>query len=320
MPAQDPLLPSIAGLDDYEALRPSTAVWLPAARAICERHNVPSAPLERLPGGTNVVFAAGAEHVVKLYPPAWVKLWETERVVAARVEGKLDVPTPQIHAHGLLEAWPYLLMSRLHGRYLVEVWPGLDQADQIRIVADLGRTVRSLHALPTDGLEGLDRDWDGLIRHRLHTAVERHREQGVAEHWLRQIPAFLERAGPLYPPAFRPAIISGDIHDHHLLAVEEHGRWRVSGLFDFDDARIGFHEYDLAATGLFMMHGRRDLLRAFLLVYGYAETALDEALSMRLLAFTLLHRYRPFNWWREELVGNTHSTTLDELAAAIYPL
>ncbi|CAA9273293.1 MAG: hypothetical protein AVDCRST_MAG26-2932 [uncultured Chloroflexia bacterium] len=320
MPPHDQLLPSIAGLDEYEALRPSTAVWLPAARAICDRHNLSSALLERLPGGTNVVFAAGPDHVVKLYPPAWARLWETERAVTAHVQGKLDIPTPKLLAHGLLEGWPYLVISRLHGRYLVEVWPGLDRLDQIRIVSDLGRTVFTLHSLPTAGLESLDRDWDGLVQQRLRTVVERHREQGVAEHWLRQIPAFLERARPLYPPDFRPTIISGDIHDHHLLAAEEHGLWRVSGLFDFDDARIGFHEYDLAAAGLFMMHGRRDLLRAFLLAYGYVDTALDEALSMRLLAWTLLHRYRPFNWWREELVGNKHSTTLDELAAAIYPL
>lgn len=103
MPAQNPLLPSIAALDEYEELRASTAVWLPAAHVICERHNLPSSPLERLPGGTNVVFAAGDEHVVKLYPPAWIKLWETEHVVAAHVEGKLDIPTPKIYAHGLLE-------------------------------------------------------------------------------------------------------------------------------------------------------------------------------------------------------------------------
>jgi hygromycin-B 7''-O-kinase len=54
----------------------------------------------------------------------------------------------------------------------------------------------------------------------------------------------------------------------------EHGRWRLSGLFDFDDARIGFYEYDLAAAGLFLIAGRQGLLRPFLLTYGYIESEL----------------------------------------------
>ena len=166
----------------------------------------------------------------------------------------------------------------------------------------------------------MDADWASLVQSRIQTCSELHREKGVSDCWLQQIPSFLAGAQPLYPPDFPPAIISGDVHQYHLLVVEEAGRWRLSGLFDFDDARIGFHEYDLAASGLFLMHGRPELLRTFLRAYGYPEVALDEALRRRLLAYTLLHRYRPFNWVREELVADPASTSLEQLALAIYAL
>jgi hygromycin-B 7''-O-kinase len=114
--------------------------------------------------------------------------------------------------------------------------------------------------------------------------------------------------------------VSGDIHQYHLLIVEAQGQWRLAGLFDFDDARIGFKEYDLAATGLFLMHGRPALLRAFLQAYGYADADCTGALSHRLLAYTLLHRYRPFTWVLDEVVGDQTCTTLEQLATTIYAL
>jgi hygromycin-B 7''-O-kinase len=147
--------------------------------------------------------------------------------------------------------------------------------------------------------------------------VERHRKQGVPEAWLQQILDYFEHAMPLYPANFSTAIVSGDIHQYHLLVNLEHGRWRLSGLFDFDDARIGFYEYDLAAAGLFLMPGRQALLRPFLLTYGYIESELNEQLSRRLMAYTLLHPYRPLNWIREDLMKGVCST-FDELARVIY--
>ena len=68
-----------------------------------------------------------------------------------------------------------------------------------------------------------------------------------------------------------------------------------------------------------MMWGRPALLRTFLLTYGYAEAEINEQLSHRLMAYTLLHRYRPLNWIREAFVKQSCST-FEELAQAIYAL
>ena len=89
--------------------------------------------------------------------------------------------------------------------------------------------------------------------------------------------------------------------------------------FDFDDAQIGDGQYDLAAAGLIVFAGQPAPLAAFLRAYGCPADALGRPLGRRLLAYTLLHRYRPMSWWLAAFAP-AGPTTLDELAAAIYPL
>jgi hygromycin-B 7''-O-kinase len=171
--------------------------------------------------------------------------------------------------------------------------------------------------IPIDNLPLLENNWPQVIATRVKTCVERHREQEVPDYWLQQIPDYLAHAAPLYPPDFAPAIVSGDIHQYHLLVEQSGERWRQTGLFDFDDASIGFQEYDLAAAGLFMMAGKPALLRAFLLAYGYADAEINERLSHRFMAYTLLHRYCPFNLVREDF-ANAGCRTLEDVARVIY--
>ena len=319
----DPFLPPVITHADYALLRTRGDVWFQVMHIICQRHGLAQEDLKRFGDGTDpadgscVAFAAGKNHVIKLFPPYQKRLYEAERVVAEHVFGKLSIATPEIYAHGTVDEWPYLVMSRLQGSYLSDIWDSLNRVDQMRLVIELAGVLVQLHGLPTNDLPYLDANWKEFVEGRVNGCVQRHREQGVPENWLQQIPDFLAHASPLYPFEFPPAIISGDIHQYHLLAMPEHGQWRLTGLFDFDDALLGFCEYDLAAAGLFMMAGCSMLLRPFLLTYGYAAANLNERLCHRLLAYTLLHRYRPCNLVREEFVKHS-CTTLEEFAEAIY--
>lgn len=320
-----PLLPASITRADYTVLKTQPNVWSGVMKAICQQHKLSEQNLARFGDGTDlafgtcVAFAVGSDTVIKLFPPFHSVLFEAELSTATHLFGKLSIATPQIHAHGTFNGWPYLIMSRLQGTYLSDIWRDLEHPDQLRLVLELATMLAQLHALPTYTLSHLDSDWKTFVEHRVNSCVQRHREQEVPAYWLQQIPDFLAHAAPLYPPNFTTSIISGDIHQYHLLANNEHGRWQLTGLFDFDDALLGFAEYDLAATGLFMMADSPGLLRPFLLEYGYAETDFTEHLSHRFLAYTLLHRYRPFNWVREELAHSSGST-LEEVAKSIYAL
>ena len=306
-----PLLPPVITHADYDLLRTRGDVWFQVMTIICQRHGLPCEDLKRFGDGTDpadgscVAFAAGKHHVIKLFPPYQRRLNEAELVVAEHIFGRLSIATPEIYAHGTFDEWPYLVMSRLQGTYLSDIWDRLDHVNQVHLVTEVAEVLAQLHALPINNLLYLDTDWKKFVEGRVNGCVQRHREQGVPENWLQQIPDFLAHASPLYPLDFASVIISGDIHQYHLLARVEDRQWRLSGLFDFDDALLGFCEYDLAAAGLFLMAGRSMLLRPFLLTYGYAAADLNEHLSHRLLAYTLLHRYRPFNMVREEFVKHS---------------
>ena len=319
------LLPARITRADYTILKTQANVWSEVMKAICQQHKLSEEKLVRFGDGTDlafgtcVAFAVGSHTVIKLFPPFHKILFEAEHSVATHVFGKLSIATPQIYAHGTFDGWPYLIMSRLRGTYLSAIWDDLEHPDQLRLVLELATVLAQLHALPTSTLSHLDSDWKTFVERRVNGCIQRHREQEVPAYWLQQIPDFLAQAAPLYPVDFRTSIISGDIHQYHLLANYELGRWKLTGLFDFDDALLGFAEYDLAAAGLFMMANRPSLLRPFLLEYGYAEDDLTKRLSHRLMAYTLLHRYRPFNWVREAFAHSSCST-LAEVAESIYAL
>ncbi|HYX51248.1 MAG TPA: aminoglycoside 3'-phosphotransferase/choline kinase family protein, partial [Ktedonobacteraceae bacterium] len=284
----EPLLPFVNSNTAYRAWRSNADLWPLVMRVICQRHKLPTDSLMRFGDGTdpafgsNVVFAVDEHSIIKLYPPYERRLFEADLTVAEHVYRKLSIRTPEILGYGELDGWPYLVMSRLQGTYLAAIWKTLEETNQMRLVAELAVALAQIHVLPTNDLPLLEADWPAWVATRVNGCVQRHREQGVHEPWLQQLPEYLASATPLYPSNFTPAIVSGDIHEYHLLVKQEHGQWRLCGLFDFDDARIGFHEYDLAAAGLFMMSGRPQLLRLFLLTYGYTETDIDERLSHRL--------------------------------------
>jgi hygromycin-B 7''-O-kinase len=109
------LLPALHDVAEYARARPRSELWIPALRAICARHGLARGPLEQfLPLGTHVVFAAGRDHVVKLFAPFWGRDFAVESACARAVRD-LGVAVPEVVAAGELEGWPYLVLRRLSG-------------------------------------------------------------------------------------------------------------------------------------------------------------------------------------------------------------
>src|SRR5262249_49038303 len=265
---------------EYARLHTDSERWLTAARAIAQKHGLPTRHLTRISEGSNIVFANGP-YIIKIYPPYYRPLFEAEQCIAPPLYFKLPIPTPQVWTAGEVDGWPYLITSRLTGVYLSHVWDTMERKNQIALASALGEVLAALHALPTHSLRWLAPTWRSFIGDRWRDAVAHHQARGVAPHWLQQIPGFLASAAPLYLAGDEPVLLHNDLHQHHLLVTWHNDAWRLCGLFDFDDALPGYREYDFATPGLFMMARRADLLRAFLRAYGYADADLDPALSAR---------------------------------------
>jgi coproporphyrinogen III oxidase len=63
-------------------------------------------------------------------------------------------------------------------------WDRLDHVDQAHLVTELAEVLAQLHALPTNNLPYLNADWQEFVEGWVNGWVQRHREQGVSEHWL----------------------------------------------------------------------------------------------------------------------------------------
>jgi hygromycin-B 7''-O-kinase len=345
------VLPHVTDPAHYRRLFRDDAVWLPAVETIRARHGLPAEAPVRIRAGSNIVFAAGDDLLIKLYAPDARPEWTADRLVLARVAGRLGVATPQVVASGELEratpapgpataaaapdagsspdpraaarlshpggAWPYLVVTRVPGVPLEEAFDGLARREQLAVMAGLGEVLARLHALPLDGLDALAVDWPAFVRLQAGRCVARHAHYGAPASWLAQLPAYLEGAAPLYPASMPPVLLSADATGEHVMLARGGRGWEVGGVIDFGDAMLGHAEYEFAAATSIVMH-RPDLRRALLLAYGYAAPQLDARLGARLTAYTLLHRFASLAWLLKELRGEPSLATMADLEGALW--
>jgi hygromycin-B 7''-O-kinase len=283
------LLPSVASKAEYFAVFRDDEVWRPAMRVIGERHGLASAALQRAKGGSHVVYLGEAE-IVKLFAPLFPDDFAAERRMLEHVEGRLPIATPRIVAVGELEGWPYLVMTRLAGRPLDELWPALAPAEQRRLLANTGALAAALHALPLLPGEDAATSWAEFVATRKQRLAHKHAADGLAPAWIEDI----ERTVASLPALDRGAELAclhTDMQGGNLLACSVGDRVELSGLFDFGDAMLGAREHELIAPAAFMAVGVAGGLRALLAGYGFVDPERDEQLIARLTGHLLLQRY-----------------------------
>ena len=305
-------LPTAHNAAGWAALLDDERALAAGVTALLSRHGLAQERRTRYDSGSLPVYAVGARHVLKLFPPTEHEHATVEARVLGAVQDKLPIPTPTLFAADVHDGWPYLLMSQLPGQRLVDAWPALTQAERDRTADTLGAALAALHEVDTPPLRDLPPLWDGFIAEQRASAVTR---QGARldAHWLEQIPGFLERWMP--PPSARRVLLHTEVMREHLMVDDA----RLGGLFDFEPAMLGDPEYEFASVGLFVACGDGGTLRRVLLAYGYAPHQLDAALQCRLMAWALLHRYSNLRWYLERLpAGN--ATTLEHLASRWWPL
>src|SRR5690606_8013506 len=99
----------------------------------------------------------------------------------------------------------------------------------------------------------------------------------------------------------------------HVFVRRDDSGWHLSGLLDFEPSMLGAAAYALASVGIFLAGGDPQLLRAFLLVYGYTDTALTAELRRTILLYVLLHRYGNLRKYLERIPPK-QAATLPALA------
>lgn len=245
--------------------------------------------ISRFAAGSLPVFAVGATRVVKLFPPPNAGEVEHEARVLAAVAGRLPIATPRPLEVGELDGWRTLWMDRLPGRGLDEVWPELDRESQVALVRGAGEAFRALHAVPapTDALAPDGLAWPAFVAQQMEGCVEHQRARGLDERWLAGLDEFLAASGVRERADAQASLLHTEVMPAHLTVVERAGRLVLAGLLDFEPARVGDPEYELASLAAFWFRGDVGLWAPFLEGYG----GLESGWRRRALAHCALHRY-----------------------------
>ena len=273
---------------DAGRLRPEFPIWFDALRIIASRHG--GGDVRPCAGGSNVVAYLGTDRIIKLLAPQFAVELDRERIMlAACAEG--GVVAPGIVGDGELEGWPYLVLSRLPGRPLDEVWPNLSRRARERLVEDLAHTLGRVHRLRP---EGLDTDWSGFEAGLRATWNEKHRNRGPADSRADEAEGWRERA----LPQESSVVLHADLTDDNALCDEE---GRLTGLIDFADARWGPRGYEVAAPIILLTKDDFALGRRFCDALPGPRLQGED-----IVMFCLLHQFSP--------VGRFPAGGLDELA------
>lgn len=310
-------LPRINTVTEYQQ-HFHDAVWKKAAAAICTRHNLPSSNILRTSVGENIIFFIGESYILKIYKP-FRDCFARETAALEFMQAVPTVHSPEIVEIGELEGWNYVVMTRLAGMSAKTIWSGLNAAERQHIATDLGQLLCSVHRNQTKHqLPATYTDWERFVEHQVNTSIERQRANNANPEWILSLPSYVSERMELLNDLEPVKFLHGDLHLGNMLFQQENGRWRISGVFDFGDAICGPAEYDFVAPGVLMFQGNRDLQRAFLRAYGYADTELNNDLRAKLMLLTILYECSNLRKYAERLNADAVNLSLEELERAIW--
>ena len=185
------ILNKITTFEAMEEMKVTPSFFEGIIDTILHENALPKAPLTLFSEGTNIVYAYGADKVIKLFPPFHYSQFERDRLVLKHLEARLSVDLPKLLVEGVFHEWPYLVMTKLSGRLLEGFWPTLTYENQSTLMRQLGALIKEVHALPVDEMHSIDINWNNYIQHQIDNCVEHHKGHQLSPVLLAQIPDYL---------------------------------------------------------------------------------------------------------------------------------
>jgi hygromycin-B 7''-O-kinase len=233
--------------------------WEKALQALAEDHDLPTTGWTRAGLGRNLVFLAPTT-VIKLGPPCWPGEMVREAAALQFVAGRLPVATPGFVASGTFDGWDYLMQERLPGVNLWDLWQQLDDKAKAHLVTRQGELMAAVHSLPHNELpEILHFDWQGMLARQYESCARDMQAAGVDAALVAQIDAYLD-ATPWSAEQETSALVHGDLATLNFLVADAGGEWKITGLIDWGDVKIGPPSHDFISPGMHVYKGDHAVL------------------------------------------------------------
>ncbi|BBB58939.1 phosphotransferase [Undibacterium sp. KW1] len=305
--------------NDFIANTPLTA-WMPVLKYLQQAFDLPAEPWEKIPLGANALFGLGEGVIVKLVPPNWRRQGDKEILVAPLLEGKLSLQTPRLIASGEIDHWVFVIFSRLQGTLLADIWPSLDIEQKRSIMLQTGQLVRELGSVKFDTDIAIKVDWPNYIQNLITDCMARHQRRKMPETLLTQVMPYIEAAGG-FAKAGDLRFIHMDIHPWNLMAKQEQGQWRLTGLLDFGDAIVGNSDrLEILTPMIFMAQGNPLLLQALLQSYGGMTDISAAELQRQLTAYMLIRPDCDVTFCMQQVPADGPRNSWEQVAAQMFPL
>ena len=255
-------------------------LWDGPIREIIERNELPAGKPGQTFPGTCAVFQVTPRPparpcLVKIFPPQ-CRTDALREAYCLRNLNRAGLPIPSLMASGHVRpGWPYLVLGMLPGKAVRESCrSGLHPFNPS--FRRLGKLVRRIHkAGPPKTRTGWE-SWASFYERRGRK--------------LKRDP-LLSRFAKAFLPALRhvqPVLLHADITEDHVLLKKCRNKWRLPGLIDFGDARMGPIEYEWPALWFGACARKPELFRAFLAGYGKSR---PPNWRIRAMSATLLHTF-----------------------------
>jgi hygromycin-B 7''-O-kinase len=240
--------------------------WQAALDQIMGEHGLERSPWTRAALGRNVVFVSPTA-VIKLGPPMWAGEMAREAAALSALAGRLPVATPTVLAIGALDRWEYLVQTPLPGINLHAIWAELGVSDRVALAEQHGALMAALHAVELkDSRAALAFDWPALLGAQREECVREMRRSGVADALVRQIEPYLEATPWDDDP---PVLLHGDLTHLNLLVAKQAEGWRITGLIDWGDVKLGPRAHEFISPGVHMYQGDVAPLAGWYRSYGW---------------------------------------------------
>ncbi|MES2160809.1 MAG: aminoglycoside 3'-phosphotransferase/choline kinase family protein [Pseudomonadota bacterium] len=307
-----------AACRDFIENAPLTS-WLPVLDHLRQAFDLADGPWEKIPQGSNALFGL-RDVIVKLVPPNWRRQGDKEILVAPLLDGKLSLQTPGLIGSGEVDDWVFVITTRLDGVVLADVWPTLDIEQKRAIMLQTGQVLRELRGVAFDDDIAIKVDWPSYVRGLVDGCMARHQRRMMPEGLLDQVLPYIAAAQD-FAQQGTLRFIHMDIHPWNLMAKQEEGRWKLTGLLDFGDAIVGNSDrFELLTPMIFMAQGSPVLFKALLDSYGAIGDISPSALLRQLTACMLVRPDSDVMFCMQQVPASGPRDNWEQIAAQIFPI